>query len=159
VNAENALQRALDQRPSDPRLSYELARVLLQEDSDREAEAIPLLEDALKDPNAPQAAWMLLGYACLWDQNRLNRSIEASRKYLALRPDRPGALLNLACAYAQQAGLGSQTERDLAKGEAIKTLTELFKLRPDMKDRVVDLEDNDFKAIKDDPEFRRLLGK
>jgi tetratricopeptide (TPR) repeat protein len=157
MNAERALRRALEQKPDDPRLSYELALLLLPEDSDRQREAIPLLEDVVKAPDPPPQAWKLLGYACLWDREKLQRSVEATQKYLTLSPNEPGALLNLACAYAQLAGLGDEAARPGFWEKALKTLQTLLTASPWLKARVEELKAEDFRFLKDDPNFTSLL--
>ena len=155
--AEAALRAALEQSPHDPRLSFALARILLQEHG-REKDAIPVLEDAVRDPNIPLAAWMLLGYARLWDETKLQASIQASQTYLAVRPNDLGAKLNLARAYGRLASRETADARVDAKAKAISALTEMqLQTHPELKARVAALADDDFRAIKDDPAFQALI--
>lgn len=128
--AELGLRKALEEKPDDPTLAYALARVLLDPRYHKEKDAIPLLETVVRSVDAPLAAWMLLGYACLWDETKLQRAVEASDKYLSVRPDDAGALLNKACTLAQLASQGSDSERTVRRKNALDILKTLLTKHP-----------------------------
>lgn len=79
---------------------FYLAHVLIT--ANRAREAIPYLLFLAALPNTSVITWKMLGYACLFDPNRLNEAEQATRRYLMLFPEDSGALLNLACVFGQR---------------------------------------------------------
>jgi hypothetical protein len=159
-HAAEALERALQQKPDDTQLKFDLARVLVDLGNGQEREARLLLKDVVAQPQPPAAAWKLLGYVGLWGETSddLRQAAEASRNYLSIDANDAGARLNLACALAQLAARGPEDDRDGYRAKAITELRVLLKEAPNLKNRVQDLAEVDFAPIRDDPEFKSLLA-
>ncbi len=159
-DALSTFQRCLAQRPGHPgSMLYQAAALI---DLKNYLPAIDVLESLVNKPQAPIEAWKLLGYASLFypgnrpeHADKLRRAIAASRAYLNLHPDDPGAQLNLACAYGQ---LGpANAEARAALRESLPPLAAL----PALKSRINDLTQpgDDFAAWTGDPEFSELFKK
>ncbi len=133
--AVSYFQKALAIRPNQPEALVASASALLE--SGENLQAIPVLEKLVGLPIVPAIAWKLLGYAYLFypddgpdKTQKLEASVTASRKYIALEPDDWGAKLNLACAYGQ---LGPNYAG--AVQEAVTLVREILENKPDWKQR------------------------
>ena len=131
TRAEALLRQARTQGPDDPETLFYLSHILIT--AQRPLEAIPYLEYLQALPNVMSLTWKLLGYACLFDPNRLGEAEVATRKFLELYPNDAGAHLNLACVFGQR-GPG-----DPANVAAVKThLGAAIRLEPETKKLVQD---------------------
>jgi tetratricopeptide (TPR) repeat protein len=159
--AREVAAKALSFRPNDPEaMLYEASSILGNDDDmdeKRAAEAAKILEQ-FKPESAPLIVNKLLGYCYLYlaDPNnevgkaKLRRSIELSQSYLTAQrakglPRDMGAVLNLACAYAQ---LGDATN-------LIPLLKELVAADPSIKKRLRSLPD--FAAWLTNPSFNEVV--
>jgi tetratricopeptide (TPR) repeat protein len=156
--AEKALRKALQMRPDDVRIQYELALHLLFTMEGREAESIPLLERVVVRPDAPIVAWKALGFARLWDPSTWSKSARATENYLKLFPDDEEANLWLISARAHTLDAGKDEE----KKKFFAQLKELLAKYPFLRERIIaeadDGEQDDFGAWRKEPAFRALLG-
>lgn len=159
--AREVAAKALTYRPNDPEAMLYEASSILGNDEDmnekKAAEAAKILEQ-FKPDSAPLIVNKLLGYCYLYLSNpstargkaKLKRSVELTLSYLAAQKakgqDRDqGAVLNLACAYAQlgdEAGL-------------IPVLQELVSANPSISKKLRSLPD--FAAWLNKPAFNKIV--
>jgi tetratricopeptide (TPR) repeat protein len=151
AQAGTLLTKAVKLYPNDSDASMYLGNVLIA--AGKPLDAIPVLASLKGRPGARMVFWKLLGYALLFDKNRLKESAEATRNYLNTNPDDLGAKLNLACALAQP---GPKDNPD--RPEIISLLTEVVK-DPHWIERVRKLTSagEDFELWKDDSKFMTLI--
>lgn len=151
--ASDALDVLLRQVPNDTDALLDKAQVLLSDN--RPLEAIPILEKLARLPKSPLVTWKLLGYAYLFDETRLGDALQATERYLQLRPDDPGALLNLACVFGQRG-----PDDDEARRRLPLILDSLFAKDPHARRRVLQLatQGQDFEAWRGVPFFQKLTG-
>lgn len=112
--------------------------------ADRFAEAIPLLEEALREWPDDESLWVNMGW-CRKRTGRLDLAIQAMEELLARQPESPIGHYNLAC-YLALAG-----EKERCLGE----LRLAFELDPSFKELA--REESDFDSLREDPEFQELL--
>ncbi len=112
--------------------------------ADRFEEAIPVLEEALREWPDDEGLWVNMGW-CRKRTGRLDLAIQAMEDLLARQPESPIGHYNLAC-YLSLAG-----EKERALGE----LRMAFELEPGFKDLAK--EESDFDPLRGDPEFEELL--
>ncbi len=140
--------------------AMKLARIAEEEGSPNEAASV--LERAAARGLAARrpGLWKLLGYYLLWDEEGLSRSIEASERYLAVVPGDAGALLNVACAYAQLHGRGGDGSPGFRE-EALAKLEAAIRLEPSLRLRARELTapGEDFYSLREDPKFLDLVGQ
>src|SRR5262249_6174639 len=138
-------------------IKYELGLHLLLGVDGKEKESIPFLEQVVQNPDTPLTAWKMLGYACLWDEAALGRSVAATDKYLALFPQDSEAKLWRAAANARLISPNDATKRPAF----LREVESLVREDPSLKKRILDIEEDgeadDFKDWRSDPEFRALL--
>lgn len=153
------LEKALTMRPNQSDALLALASAMLN--INKNEEAIPVLEKLTSLSIVPTLAWKLLGYAYLFypetnsdRRQKLEKAIEASRKYLAFEKSDYGAKLNLACAYGQ---LGP--EYPDATKEVVSLIKEILAGAPNMKERIQELknEGQDFEKWTNVGEFKALI--
>jgi tetratricopeptide (TPR) repeat protein len=150
--AESMLRRARGLAPDDPDILFYLAHILVE--SHRPTEAIPYLKFLQALPNPPVLTWKLLGYACLFDSNRLAEAETATRQYLGLAPNDAGAHLNLACVYGQR---GPSEANNVT--QAMASLRTALQLDPALRSFVKETltqPGQDFAAWTAIPEFSNL---
>lgn len=150
--AESMLRRARSLSPDDPDALFYLAHVLIT--AQRPLESIPYLAFLSALPNAPVLTWKLLGYACLFDSNRLDEAERATDKYLCFAPNDAGALLNLACVHGQRGPVGAVNVTLV-----MNLLKQAIQIEPAVRAKVKDeltQPGGDFEAWKDNPDFQKL---
>ena len=150
--AEAMLRRARGLSPDDPDTLFYLSHILIT--AQRPTEAIPYLSLLEALPNAPLLAWKLLGYACLFDPNRLDQAEHASKKYLCICPNDAGAILNLACVYGQRGPADADNSR-----KCIEYLTRAIALDATVRDTVkgkLSQPGEDFGKWQDNEDFKKL---
>jgi len=102
---------------------------------------------------------MLLGYYLLWDRTRLKDAITYSAQFLAKNPASGGAIFNSACAYAQ---LYAKDKKAQDRQHALDWLEKAITLSPDFyRPRAIKWSrspDDDFYELRNDPQFRLLIG-
>lgn len=151
--ARELFDKALSANPSDTKALVGVAQVYLAQDNP--LNAIPFLERAAGTPNPPSYVWKLLGYAYLWDENRLEESERATQRYLEENRNDNAALLNLACVYGQRG------PEDLEnKQKCLNLLAKVFENDPEERDTVRKLmkREGDFEEWASDEDFLRLVN-
>ena len=151
--ADEVLQGLVARRPKDVDALLLKAQALLADN--RPLEAVPFLETLATLPTAPLLTWKLLGYAYLFDPERLDESMKATQRYLQSEPGDPGARLNLACVYGQRGPLD-----DEAKQRLPELLGAVLAASPGLKTRVQQLTGpgQDFEAWRGEPAIQRLIA-
>jgi tetratricopeptide (TPR) repeat protein len=117
-------------------------------------DAIDVLLDLRKRNRATPGTPKLLGYYLLWFATRLNEAIAYTEEYLQARPDDEGALMNLACGYAQRSARDGDPGD---KEKAIATLRRITK-NPVWSKRLDELRHDDFTSFSDD-DIRRAKNQ
>lgn len=137
----------------DPVLSLQYAIAL--GDSGRRESAIALLERMVQQNKGRPDTEKLLGYFLLWIPERLDESIEWTKRYLKARPEDSGAVFNLACAHSQLFG---RTGDEKHKNTAMDELQRAINMDERWKERARALSKQDFNSIRDDPRFQQLVS-
>jgi tetratricopeptide (TPR) repeat protein len=154
------LEKALTIRPNQPDILLAVASAMVN--SGKQLDAIGILEKLTSLSIVPTRAWKLLGYAYLYypddepdKQEKLEKAIEASRKYISFQPDDYGAKLNLTCSYGQ---LGPEYAD--AKKMVIPLIKEVLENMPSWKQRIKNLTQpgQDFAQWTEVQEFMQLLN-
>lgn len=112
---------------------------------ERNAEAIPVLEQAAELRPSEISVWLALGW-CYKRCGRIDSAIGALEKAEEVAPEDAIVHYNLAC-YLSLAG---------RKDDAINRLARALNIDPDYRDMVGT--ESDFDPIRDDPEFQSLAG-
>ncbi len=107
-------------------------------------EAIPVLEEALREWPDDESLWVNMGW-CRKRTGRLDLAIEAMEELLARQPESPIGHYNLAC-YLALAG-----EKERCLGE----LRLALELDPSLRESA--REESDFDSLREDPDFLALL--
>lgn len=147
------LRQAQREFPNDAHVALQLA--LAVGETGNRMEAVRILRELVDQKEGLPAAYKLLGYFLLWFPKDLEESVRYTTMYIqSVRFDDGGAFFNLACAYAQMFHRGKGTHyRDLAIAE----LKRAVKLDEVWRSRARELDDEDFIALRDDPEFRAII--
>lgn len=153
------LENEIAWRPSDDALGRMVESLVQLKDHGR---AVRLLESFLIVRPESRRAHRLLGFALLWNAERLDDAVEHSQLVLQQDPGDPSARFNLACARAQQheraAKQGGPAALE-ALDVAIEALREALKADPGYAQRAWSLADDDFESLAKEPRFLELVGK
>jgi tetratricopeptide (TPR) repeat protein len=138
--AAKVLKLSKEQTPE----SYALLGFVLA-GGNKQAEAIIAYQKAIELKPDYEKAWCNLGSAFI-RTGQFEEGIKACNKAIRLKPDRGNNWYNLACAYSRQND----------KKTALSNLEKAIQL--DEQFRKMSQEDEDFKSLLDDPEFKRIVG-
>jgi non-specific serine/threonine protein kinase len=150
--AAELFQKAAEMRPEDYQAPCFLEQALRGVGAPKEQvdaasrRTVAIIEDHI-ELNPDDARALYLGGGCLLTLGERDRGLEWGRRALAIDPDDPMILYNVACLWSQAGETDS----------AVETLERAVDAGFGHRDWVV--HDSDFDALREDPRFQKLLGR